>query len=264
MKIVFGFVRTAFHDAAIYRIDFWFSLLSVFFMMYASYSIWYILYQQSPNAFGVDLEQMTTYGVLGMLLSPILGATMRTRNYIATQVRTGSLEIDLMKPLDFMLHMLARNIGEVAVQVVTRGLPGLLFAYLVLGIRVPSSAGAVLAFVVSLVLGYLVYFGVNFMIGMLSIVTADVRTYTWAYNSLIRFTSGEVIPLWLFPPLLGTIMAALPFSAIYFVPMSIFVGAYPGDLAGALLLQIFWAVAILLMCRLIWLKFQRRVTVRGG
>lgn len=264
MKILYGFIRTAFHDAAIYRIDFWVSLLSVFFMMYVNYAIWYILYRQSPGAFGVTLQQMTTYGALGVLLFPILGTTNRTRHYIATQVRAGSLEVDLMKPLDFMLHMLGRNIGEVAVQLLTRGLPGLLFGYLILGIRLPATAQTAVAFAVCLVLGYLIYFGVNFLIGMLAIVTHDIRSYNWAYNSLIRFTSGEVIPLWLFPPVLGAIVAVLPFQAIYFVPLSIYVGAYPGSLAAAIGTQVLWATAVLLSCRFIWHHFQRRITVQGG
>jgi ABC-2 type transport system permease protein len=264
MKILLGFIRTAFHDAAIYRIDFWFSLLSVFFMMYANYAIWNILYRQSPGAFGVDLEQMTTYAVLGVLLFPILGTTNRIRHHIATQVRAGSLEVDLMKPLDFMLHMLSRNVGEVAVQMVTRGVPGLLFGYLVLGIRLPASGLTAVVFAVCLALGYLVFFGVNFLIGMLAIVTHDIRSYNWAYSSLIRFTSGEVIPLWLFPPALGAIVAVLPFQAIYFVPLSIYVGAYGGSLGRAIVTQTLWATGVLLFCRYIWHHFQRRITVQGG
>lgn len=39
MKVALGFVRTAFRDAAIYRVDFWLGLLSAFFVMYAVASI---------------------------------------------------------------------------------------------------------------------------------------------------------------------------------------------------------------------------------
>jgi ABC-2 type transport system permease protein len=264
MRVLLGFVRTAFRDAAIYRVDFWIGLLSIFFVMYAIYSIWFILYQQSPGAFGVDLQQMTTYGVLGVLLSPIMHSSTQTRNYIAAQVRSGSIEIDLMKPLDFMLHMLVRNVGEVCVMLVLRALPGFLFAYLVLGIRLPATPESGFAFGVSVLLGYLVYFGINFLIGLLSLVTHDIRSYTWAYSAIVRFASGEAIPLWLFPPLLGAIVGALPFQAIYFVPMSIYVGVYERSLAWTLLGQALWVVGVLLFCRLIWWRCQRRIVVQGG
>lgn len=264
LRVLLGFIRTAFRDAAIYRIDFWIGLLSVFFLMYASYSIWYILYQQAPNAFGVDLRQMTSYGVLGVLLGPIMFSATRVRVYIAAQVRSGSIEIDLMKPLGFLPHMLMRNIGEVAVMLLLRGVPGFLFAYGVLGMQLPADAGSAGAFGASVAAGYLVYFGVSFLIGLLSLVTHDIRSYTWAFNALIRFASGEAIPLWLFPPALGAVAAALPFQAIFFVPMAIYVGAHTGSLAQALFSQALWAAGVLVCCQLVWLRCQRRIVVQGG
>ncbi len=119
MKIASGFFRMALYDAAIFRLDFLLGLVSVFFLMFTSYSIWTILYHQQPGAFGVELQQMTTYAVLGMLLQPILRTSGGVNWYIANQVRTKMLDVDLLKPIDFMLHMLVRNIGEVGVELLT-------------------------------------------------------------------------------------------------------------------------------------------------
>jgi len=264
MKILYAFIRTAFHNAYIYRLDFWVRLVSIFISMYASYSLWSILYRQSPHAFGMGLERMTTYGVLGMLLAPIMGSAGGIQYYIADQVRMGTLELDLMKPLDFIFHMFCRNLGEFCVGLLTRGVPGLLFAYLFLGFRPPVSLRAGLAFLLSLSLGYLVFFGINLLMGMLAIVTLDIRSYGWAFWSLVRFASGQLVPLWMFPPVLGAVVAALPFKDVFFVPMSIYIGAYEGSLPGALLSQGAWAAGLFLAARLIWARVQRRITVQGG
>jgi len=264
MNVLFAFIRAAFHNAWIFRLDFWLITPGLFIMMYARHSLWSILYQQSPHAFGMGLERMTTYGVLGVLLIPIMRSAMRIQYYIAEQVRLGTLELDLMKPLDFMFHMLSRSVGDLGVELLTRLAPGVLFAYLFLGFRPPISVQAGLAFLVSLALGYLVIFVLSFLMGMLSIITLDIRSYTWAYNSLVRFASGQVVPLWMFPPALAAIAAALPFQAVYFVPMSIYVGAYEGSLKNALLSQAAWAVGLFLAARLIWARVQRRVTIQGG
>ena len=264
MKVLYAFIRAAFHNAWIFRLDFWLITPGLFIMMYASHSLWSILYQQSPHAFGMDLERMTTYGGLGILLMPIMRSAMRIQYYIAEQVRLGTLELDLMKPLDFMFHMLSRSVGDLGVELLTRLAPGVLFAYLFLGFRPPISVQAGLAFLVSLALGYLVIFVLSFLMGMLSIITLDIRSYTWAYNSLVRFASGQVVPLWMFPPALAAIAAALPFQAVYFVPMSIYVGAYEGSLGNALLSQAAWAVGLFLAARLCWARVQRRVTIQGG
>lgn len=56
MKVTFAFVHAAFRAASIYRLDYWVFTLGIFIMMYASYSIWSILYQQSPDAFGMGVD----------------------------------------------------------------------------------------------------------------------------------------------------------------------------------------------------------------
>jgi ABC-2 type transport system permease protein len=264
IKVQYAFIRAAFHNAWIYQLEFWLITPGLFIMMYASYSIWSILYQQSPDAFGMDLDRMTTYGVLGILLVPLMRTAWITQYYMAQQVREGTLELDLMKPLDFMWHMFNRNIGELSVEFLMRFVPGLIFAYLFLDFRPPPDARAALAFLSSLALGYLVYFGISFLFGLLSIVTLDIRSYAWAFNSIVRLASGQLVPLWMFPPALAAIATALPFQAVFFVPMSIYVGAYEGSLAKALLSQAAWAIGLYLAARFLWTRVQRRIVIQGG
>jgi ABC-2 type transport system permease protein len=264
MKILYAFIRTAFHDAAIYRLEFWAWVLSTFIMMYASYSIWAILYRQDPNAFGLDLARMTTYAALGMLLAPMMEAAAIPQYYIAERVRQGTLELDMMKPLDFIVHMLYRSLGAFCVQVLLIGLPGILFAALFLGFQPPASWQAGIGFAISLVLGFLVLFGLSVLMGMLATVTMDIRSYNWAYWSLVRFTSGQLVPLWLFPPVLGTIIAALPFQAIFFVPLSLYIGAQPGSVQAALLSQAAWVAGLFMLGYLVWSRVQRPIVVQGG
>ena len=197
--------------------------------MYAMYSIWTILYSQSPGTFGVELVQMRTYGVLGVLLTPLLNASVMIQMYVATQVRTGLLEMDLMKPLDFLYQMLCRSLAETALRFVMSFLPGALVAFLFLDFRLPATWEHGAAFLASLVLGYVVYFAINLMMGMLAIVTLDIRNYSWAFNSLVRFASGTV-PLWMFPSGIAAVLNALPFKDVYFIPIAIYVGAYEGSI----------------------------------
>jgi ABC-2 type transport system permease protein len=264
MRVIRAFLRRAFKISFIYRLDFWLSMLGIFVMMYGTYSIWSVLYKQSPNAFGVNVEQMRTYGVLGVLLMLIMESAMETQYYIAEQVRQGTLELDLLKPLDFMFHMFSNNVGTLGVMLLTWFLPGLTFAFLVLDFQPPAGAGAALGFVASLFLGYLVFFFANFIVGLLSIVTLDIRSYAWAYNSVVRFVSGQIVPLWMFPGPLAAIVGVLPFQAVFFVPMAIYIGAYEGTILGALTFQAAWALGLFLAGRLFWARVQRRIAIQGG
>jgi ABC-2 type transport system permease protein len=264
MKVLGAFIRNMFHYIAIYRLNFLLYTPAFFVMMYASYSVWSILYQQSPGAFGMDLERMKTYGVLGILLMHLMEAAMVTPYYINDQVRSGTLELDLLKPLDFMFHMFGRSFGALVVLTLTRVAPGLVFAVVFLDFAPPVSLQAGLSFLSSVILGFLVFFAVNFLIGLLSIVTLDIRSISWAFEALIKFTSGQFVPLWMFPPILRAIAMALPFQAVFFAPMSLYVGADVGDPIRVLLSQALWAIALLLAARLFWARVQRRITIQGG
>lgn len=265
MKVFWSFARQAFHSTAVYRFDFWLQLATTFLLMYSAHWIWTTLYTQSPGAFGSSLGQMVTYGVLGMALQNILHPGGGPQRYMAAQVRIGAIDLDLVKPLDFHLHMLARYSGETLFRFLVQSTPALLVGYLWLGLQPPHDAPAALLFALSLVLGYLVLFSLNFLIGLLAVVALDIRNINWAYNAVIGFLAGQMVPLWLLPRAIGALAEILPFKSIYYVPMSIYIGRVEGPAAWqALGFQAVWLVLLVLAGRLGWGRVQARLVVQGG
>ena len=232
--------------------------------MYATYSLWSILYLQNPDAFGMTREQMTTYGVLGMMLAPTLNSASFVQFYIGEQVREGTLELDLLKPLHFIFHMFSRHLGLFVVSLFLQGLPAYAFAALFLDFGLPSTPALGLAFALSVFLGYLINLAISLLIGMLSVVTLKIDSYAWAYFSLERFASGQIVPLWMFPPALAGFVSVLPFKDIYFVPMSIYIGAADGQVGRLILSQLAWVAGLYACVLLFWSRVQRRITVQGG
>jgi len=199
-----------------------------------------------------------------VIMYPIMDSAMFVQYYIAEQVRQGTLEMDLMKPLNFIFHMFSRHLGILCVLALMQSLPAFLIAALFLEFRLPATPELALAFVISLLLGYLIFFAISLMMGMLSIITLKIDSFDWAYDSLVRFSSGQFVPLWMFPPLLGAIVAFLPFKQVFFVPMSIYIGAVEGSLAMLLFSQAIWAIGLYGVVQIVWLRVQRRITVQGG
>lgn len=263
MKILWSFTRQAFQFVAAYRFNFFAEIFLVLLRMYGIYWVWKILYTQRPGAFGVDLQQMITYGVLGMALEIFMWS--RPQMYMSRQVKSGAIDTDLMKPLDFHFHMLARSLGETLVGLTVLGFPALAIAHFILGAGLPPDAWTGVLFIISLGLGYLVLFHLNFLLGSLSIVTLDIRHISWAYYSVVRFFGGQMIPLWLFPPFLAWVARALPFQSTYFIPMSIYIGNLTGAAAiQAIALQFVWVIVLILLSRLFWNVAHRRLVVQGG
>jgi len=265
MKIFWSFARQSFHNVAIYRFDFWLQLVGTFLMMYSVYWIWTILYSQSPGAFGVSLEQMVTYGVLGMVLETIFHPGRGPQFYMSSQLRTGAIDTDLMKPLDFHIHMLARNFGELFFRFCVLSIPSFAIGVLFLGVQPPATVFIGMLFFISLLLGFLVLFSLNFLLGMLAVLTMDIRSISWAYNGFVRFFAGQMVPLWMFPAAILVIADVLPFKSIYAIPISIYIGKIEGyEVYEGMLFQGVWAVVLLVLGRLIWSRVHARLVVQGG
>jgi ABC-2 type transport system permease protein len=263
MKVFWAFTRQAFHNTIIFRFEFWLRLFSIFLTMYGIYWVWKVLYTQRPGAFNVSFEQMVTYGVLGMALELFLDVGPEW--YIATQARTGKIDTDLMKPLDFHLHMLARSSGEMLFSLGVLTVPTFLIGHFLFSLQLPQDVVTALLFAISIVLGFLVYFHLGFLLGMLALITLDIRSLSWAYYSLVAFLAGQMIPLWLFPETLRRIAEALPFKSIYYIPISIYIGTFSGPSAiQAIGFQIIWALVLILISRWAWNKVHTRLIVQGG
>lgn len=263
MKIFWAFARQNFHAVATYRFDFVLRASSIVILMYGIRWLWVTLYTQRPGAFGVSSQQMVTYGVLSMAILNLFFTG--PPYYMARQVRSGAIDLDLLKPLDFHFHMLARSTGEMLFRVLVLALPGMLVGYFLFDLQLPANWQSGFLFVVALLLGYLVSFHLDYLLGLLAFVSIEIHSIDWAFHATSRFFSGQFIPLWLFPGVLGTLANVLPFRSTFYIPLSIYTGALTGrDVTQAIRFQLLWLLILLLLSRWLWKQIQVRIISQGG
>jgi ABC-2 type transport system permease protein len=263
MKLFLSFARQNFHALAAYRFDFLLRASSIIILMYGIRWLWITLYTEHPGAFGVSLPQMVTYGVLSMAILNLFFTG--PPYYMAQQVRTGAIDLDLLKPWDFQFHMLARSTGEMLFRVFVLALPGMLLGYFLFDLQLPANAQSGLLFVMALLLGYLVNFHLDYLLGLLAFVSIEIHSIDWALHATARFFSGQFIPLWLFPGLLGTLANVLPFRGTLFVPLAIYTGVLQGGAAvQAIGFQLSWLVVLFGVSRWLWGQIQVRIISQGG
>jgi len=261
------FSRQNFYKQSAYRLNFWLEMAGMVLELYVVYTLWNVLFEQAPGSFGgVTLTQMLTYAVLGILLRTILATSEHTVNtYIPTQVRMGLITADLMKPVDFMLHMMARDFGVVVVRTLFFLLPPLFIANLVLDLVIPSTLLQIGAFLLAVVQAWVILFFCNFLFALISFKTLDLLGFMFTYFALMRFASGQIIPLWMYPDVLQGAIQALPFQSIFYTPMAIYTDVIPAEQYGSVLLvQAAWIVGLFLLSRLIWGRIHRTLVVQGG
>jgi viologen exporter family transport system permease protein len=263
MKIFWSFARQNFHALAAYRFDFLLRASSIVILMYGIRWLWITLYTQRPGAFGLTLQQMVTYGVLSMAIQNLFFTG--PPYYMARQVRTGAIDLDLLKPLDFHYHMLARSTGEMLFRVFVLALPGMLVGYFLFDLQLPANSQTGFLFVVAVLLGYLVNFHLDFLLGLLAFVSIEIHSIDWAFHATARFFSGQFVPVGFFPGLLGVLAAVLPFRSVFFIPLSIYNGALQGStIVQAMGFQLVWLTILWILSRGLWGRIQTRVVSQGG
>ena len=165
MRTGMAFLRNEFYNMSIYRVSFWLNFIYTFLMMYSVGYVWRALYAANPSVTGVPLPQMISYAVLGVALEAILHPRNGPQIYIMEQVRKGTIEMDIMKPIDFQFYMFAKNMGSIAVRFLFLVSPSLIAAFFLFSLELPKWP-AFFCFICSLICSVIVSFFLNFILGL--------------------------------------------------------------------------------------------------
>ena len=262
MRKYLAFTAKAFQRTLTYRFELWVELfINVLFMLIYVY-LWKALYTGKTTMEGYDLNGILTYIVVSQTLLSF-HFTLRIARVIEEKVRTGEVVTDLMKPVDFQLMLLATGVGTSFHTVLFNMLPKLLLFYVGLSLLLPSSMLTVGFFIVSVMLGFVILFSIEFLIGILAFWVVEIRGIYFAVIwGISWFFSGYFLPLEHYPVLLAKIAEYLPFQAIIYSPTAIYVGRITGKaVVRVLRMQLFWTVALIGLGRLIYRAAVRKLTI---
>jgi ABC-2 type transport system permease protein len=262
-----AFTRQGLHVRLAYRSEFWMRLLNTLVKMAAIATVWRVLYHQSPGVFPIGRREMVTYAILAALSSEVLTWWEGPHFYLGMRVRLGTLVGDLLRPISLPYQLFAIRLGESLAVLVTITAPALLVAALVFGLAPPAGrylTGGV-AFAASLCMSFVVLHCLNFLAGMVVILTTSVEGVATAYHGVMTILSGWLIPLWFYPGWLRAVADVLPFRTVFFTPLSIYVGFIHGNgVAWALAEQLGWTAALILAVAGAWRGVRHRLVIQGG
>ncbi|MBC5799947.1 MAG: ABC-2 family transporter protein [Candidatus Eremiobacteraeota bacterium] len=115
------------------------------------------------------------------------------------------------------------------------------------------------------VLGYMVNFLINFLMNSIAFWTLEIHAIQMSIRWASDLLSGQIVPLALFPGVLGAIVRNTPFAAIYSTPLQIYIGELPPSAwSGALGTQCLWLIVFALLATFVWRSAERHVVVQGG
>lgn len=225
--------------------------------------VWRHVYAVRSQPAEVPAQFLFPYLLLASALNfcSFLGVEWR----VGQRIRLGLIATDLLRPVDFQLTQLSQALSDLVLNVVMV-LPFVAVAYALWGrLALPHDVWALSAFLVSALLGLLIQFAVAYIFVQTAFFTMSNYGVFVARTAMQQTFSGVSAPLALFPPALRGVTEYLPFCHTIHTPVAIYLGAVPLErVPGLLLVQVAWALGLLLAGRALLRLSLRYLEIQGG
>lgn len=266
--------RTALGERLVYRGDFALGTLMRFLPIVTQIFLWFAVYDSIGHAVGEDaaqiggyrFEEMVAYYLLTMI-GRAFSSMPGLASGIARQIREGEIKRYLIQPIDLVGFLLITRIAhKVAYYAVAIAPFGLVFflcrSYFTDGF---PPMPVFLAFLASLLMGFLIGFFVEAAIGMIGFWFLEVSSLLFVFMLFSFFLSGHMFPLSLLPPGIEGFVQFLPFKYLAYFPAAVFLQKIPEDqLWIELAVEAAWLVAFIVASRVAYSRGVRRYSGYGG
>lgn len=258
-----GFARIAFLQILAYRLRYFTGIVTYLINVTVYYFIWKALYGSGSVIQGFTFHQMTTYVAIGWIIRTFYFNNIDRE--MANDVQQGHIAGKLTRPVNYQWMHISQACGESLFRLVMFTAPSAALILSVYPVDAPASAGALWAFLLSLLFSFLIFASLNFLIGVCAVYLQSILGLIRAKYFLIEILSGLIIPISFFPDALASLSQWLPFQHISYTPLMIYMGKVRGpELAKVLLLETVWSAALLWSGARFWRKAARKLIVQGG
>ncbi len=266
-------IRVSLIERLTYRGHFLLSTCLRFLPMVTTILLWQAVYKGSGERelSGYEEKQMISYLLL-VHISRMFSSMPGLATGVSRDIRQGTLRKYLLQPVDMLAYMLSYRVAHKLAYIATSCVPyALLFAVcqLVGGYfsgwpDLPTLA----AYLLALVLGFLIGFFFEASIGMIGFWILEVTSLMYIINTLAFFVSGQMFPIDLldsFSPALVSVLKLLPFHYMAYFPAAIFLGKVKGDeLLYGLAAEVGWIVFFIVLAKVLYRQGLRRYSAFGG
>jgi ABC-2 type transport system permease protein len=254
-----------------YRGDFFFSTILRFLPMLTTILLWRAVYigaeetNGTTSLAGYDYHEMVAYLLL-VHISRMFSSMPGLAGGIARDIRDGSLKKYLMQPLDMVGYLLAYRMAHKVAYIVTSFLPyAALFAACWSYFERLPDGPTLVAYVISLLLAFLVGFHFEACVGMVGFWLLEVSSLLYVIMTLNYFVSGHMFPLDLLPPTWTAVLKALPTQYMAYFPAAVFLGKVQGqELILGLIAEAGWALGLMALTRTLYRIGLKRYSAYGG
>lgn len=267
-RVYWTFAANQIKSNFVYKGRFYLYILRKFLGMFIYYYLWMAIYASASSGQlgGFTRSGMILYVFLSYTISDLVMIGISSE--IGKDVLDGSVAMNLIKPINYRLYLTFKSLGVMIYRIVVPSVfiwAGLeIYKVTALGMPVssPAQIGPAL---LSILLSFFIYVFFDYCFGMLAFVTTYIFGMTIIKNAALNLLTGRLIPISFFPAVVQEIFSFLPFTAMTYVPVMIWMGKYSGTEALYQLgKQALWVVLLYLLGGFLWKKIEKRIVILGG
>lgn len=262
-------LRISLQERLVYRGDFALGTLMRFLPIVTQVFLWHAIFQTlgNTNIAGYSYQDFVAYYLLTMV-ARAFSSMPGLSSQIAGQIRSGEIKKFLIQPIDPLgFLLLSRVAHKLAYYTIAIGPFALVFFLCRSYFPGWPDATTLLAFVVSLILSFLLGYYLEACLGLVGFWLLEVSSLLFVYMLFSFFLSGHMFPIdmlndrepW------ATIINSLPLQYLAYFPAAVCLGKVKGwDLVAGLTLELLWVLFFVLLSRLLWIRGTRRYSAYGG
>ena len=227
---------------------------------FVSIAIWEGVLEGKDGRSAYDVTDMTHYVIFSQC---ILWVTTFLTNGLGIDVgiRSGSVSLELMRPVSFYMYTLSQEAGRLAYNLFFRSFPIGVILALAAGFYVPHNISTYFFAVLSLLLAVILSLNIFYFIGVSAFWTTEINWANTVNYTLYFSLGGQMVPLDILPGILGKITMFLPFAGVIYFPTMIYLertGYY------GIVLQIFWIAVLTAINAWLTRQARNRMEIQGG
>lgn len=265
-------LRISLEERLVYRGDFAIGTLMRFLPIVTQIFLWWAVFdsvggvQSQAKIVGYRFENVVAYYLLTMV-SRAFSSMPGLASGIARQIRNGEIKKFLIQPVDMIGFLLLSRLAHKSAYYTVALIPFALVFYLCRGYFVDGwpDAGTLAAFVLSLVLSFLLGFFLETSIGLIGFWFLEISSLLFVYMLLSYFLSGHMFPLDMLPAPWNYLVDLMPLKYLAYFPVAVFLGKVTGpELVRELSIAAGWVVFFMIASRVMYRLGVRRYSGFGG
>ncbi len=262
-------LRICIEERLVYRADFALGTLMRFLPIVTQVFLWGAIFSANGDtriAGKYDFADMIAYYLLTMV-GRAFSSMPGLASGIALDVREGTIKKYLTQPIDMVGFLLLNRMAHKLVYYSVAIFPFALVFWLCRGYFVGGwpEPMVVVAFVATLMMGFLLGFFLEAAIGMIGFWFLEVSSLLFVYMLFNFFCSGHMFPIDILPEYGRQFIELLPLPYLAYYPAAIFLGKVPVDeIPFRLAVQAGWLLFFVAFCYFMFRRGVKRYSGFGG